>query len=201
MLCPLVVDGLATGRAGRLIRQMEFNESMKTRISNPTETFRPRSSYGWAWLVMMAVVIIALAIIPTLVKGLASTSALLTLFICIPIAIAFFVLAVWFPTLCYELHQNQLTLRYGPVLTYRIPLAEIRTIRRRNLSLTIWSAIRFPGIALFTVPYADVGNVKMCATAALYDILLIETEKEKYGLTPADESAFVAALRSRIEQK
>ena len=174
---------------------------MKTQIINPTETFRPRSSYGWAWLVLMAVVMIALAIMPTLVTGLSSTSAVLTLIICIPITVAFLVLAVWFPTLCYELHQNQLTLRYGPVLTYRIPFAEIRAIRRRNLSMTIWSTIRFPGIALFTVPYADVGNVKMCATAALNDILLIETEKEKYGLTPADEPAFVAALRSRIEQR
>lgn len=65
--------------------------------------------------------------------------------------------------------------------------------------MTIWSTIRFPGIALFQVPYADVGNVKMCATAALKDILLIETEKEKYGLTPADEGAFVAALRAHME--
>jgi hypothetical protein len=80
-------------------------------------------------------------------------------------------------------------------------LGKIRAIRRRNLGLTIWSAIRFPGIALFTVPYSDVGNVKMCATAALNNILLIETEKEKYGLTPADEEAFVVALRSQMEQR
>ena len=99
----------------------------------------------------------------------------------------------------YELHQDGLTLRYGPVLTYRIPLEEIRTIRRRNLSLTIWSTVRFPGIALFKVPYADVGNVKMCATAALNNILLIETEKEKYGLTPADADQFVASVRARME--
>lgn len=84
---------------------------------------------------------------------------------------------IWFPTMRYELDQKQLTLHYGPVLTYRIPLREIRTIRSRNLSLTVWSTIRFPGIALFTVPYADVGNVKICATAALNDILLIETDK------------------------
>ena len=58
---------------------------------------------------------------------------------------------------------------------------------------------RFPGIALFKVPYADVGNVKMCATAALNNILLIETDKEKYGITPADEESFVAALRAQME--
>jgi hypothetical protein len=149
----------------------------------------------------MAVVIMGLTIIPTLAIGLSAGSAVLTLIICIPVAFAFLILAIWFPTMRYELDQDHITLRYGPILTYRIPLTEIRTIRRRNLGLTIWSTIRFPGIALFTVPYADVGNVKMCATAALNNILLIETEKDKYGLTPADEEAFVAALRSQMEHK
>ena len=166
-----------------------------------TRTFQPRSSYGWAWLVLMAGIIISLAILPALATGLSSSSAVLTLIICVPVAAAFLVLAFWFPTMRYELDQDHLTLRYGPVLTYRISLDEIRTIRRRNLSLTIWSTIRFPGIALFKVPYADVGNVKMCATAALKDILLIETEKEKYGLTPADEETFVALVRARLEHK
>ncbi len=169
--------------------------------SKPIKTFQPRPSLGWAWLALMGVVIIALTIIPALTTGLFSGGAVLTLIICIPVAIALLVLAAWFPTMRYELTRDQLTLHYGPVLTYRIPLHAIRTIRRRNLSMTIWSAVRFPGIALFKVPYSDVGNVKMCATAALNNILLIETEKEKYGLTPADEEGFVAAVRTQMEQK
>ena len=164
-----------------------------------TRFFRPRPSYGWFWLVLMAAIIIAVSIVPTLAVGLSSSNAVLTLIVCIPVALAFLILAFWFPTMRYELEQDQLILRYGPVITYRIPLGEIRRIRRRNLGLTIWSTIRFPGIALFRVPYADVGNVKMCATAALNNILMIETEKEKYGLTPADEEAFVAAVRAKME--
>ena len=172
--------------------------SEKVILTSP-RTFKPRPSHGWVWLVLMALVIAAVSIAPAMATGLSSKNATLTLIICIPIAITFLILASWFPTMRYELDQEQLTLRYGPVLTYRIPLSEIRTIRSRNLGLTIWSTIRFPGIALFTVPYADVGNVKMCATAALNDILLIETDKEKYGLTPADDEAFVTALRAHME--
>jgi hypothetical protein len=172
---------------------------MNATPAKPTKNFQPRPSYGWAWLILMALVIIAVSIAPAIAMGVSSRNAILTLIICIPIAIAFLALAFWFPTMRYELEQDQLTLRYGPVIMYRIPLGEIRSIRRRNLSMTIWSTVRFPGIALFTVPYADVGNVKMCATAALNNILLIETEKEKYGLTPADEEAFVAALRAQME--
>jgi hypothetical protein len=147
----------------------------------------------------MAVIIIAVAIAPALAMGLSSSSVLLTVIVCSLVALAFLALAFWFPTMRYELDKEELTLRYGPVLHYRIRLREICTIRRRNLSLTIWSTLRFPGIALFAVPYADVGNVKMCATAALNNILLIETEKEKFGLTPADEEAFVAALQAQME--
>ena len=174
---------------------------MDNQLTNQTKTFQPRPSYGWVWLLLMTLIIIVLAIIPAWAAGLSSSNAVLTLIICIPIAIGFLAVAVWFPTMRYELDHDQLTLRYGPVLKYRIPLGKIRTIRRRNLGLTIWSTIRFPGIALFTVPYADVGNVKMCATAALNSILLIETEKEKYGLTPADEEAFVVALQTQMKQK
>jgi uncharacterized membrane protein YdbT with pleckstrin-like domain len=163
------------------------------------KSFQPRPSHGWVWLILMALVIIAVSIAPAMALGMSSRNAILTLIICIPIAITFLILAFWFPTMRYELDQEQLTLRYGPIFSYRIPLSEIRTIRRRNLSMTIWSTVRFPGIALFTVPSADVGNVKMCATAALNNILLIETEREKYGLTPADEEDFVAAIRAQME--
>ena len=172
---------------------------MDIAVMKPIKTFRPRSSFGWAWLILMAGIILAVAIAPALAMGMSSSSILLTVIICSIVALVFLALAFWFPTMRYELDRDELTLLYGPVLHYRIPLKEIRTIRRRNLSLTIWSTIRFPGIALFTVPYADVGNVKMCATAALNNILLIETEKEKYGVTPADEAAFIAALQAQME--
>lgn len=164
-----------------------------------TRCFRPRPSYGRFWLVLLSGIILAAGVAPVLAIGVPSKSTVLTLVICIPIGLTFLFLAFWFPTMRYELDQDYLILRYGPVLRYRIPLRAIRTIRRRNLNMTIWSTIRFPGIALFTVPYGDVGNVKMCATAALNNILLIETEKEKYGLTPADEDQFVTALRAQME--
>ena len=178
---------------------MEDITQMITQLGNTITTFHPRPSRGWLWLVFMAVIITAVGIAPALAVGLSSGSAVLTLLVCVPVALAFVILAFWFPTMRYELDQNHLTLRYGPVLRYQIPLNKIHAIRRRNLSMTIWSTIRFPGIALFSVPYGDVGSVKMCATAALNRILLVETEKDKYGLTPADEEAFVTAIKAHME--
>lgn len=147
----------------------------------------------------MGMVITAFGIAPAAATGLSFASTV-TLLICAPVAAAFLVLAMWFPTMRYELRSTELVLRYGPVLTYRIPLGDIRGIRRRNLGLTIWSSVRFPGVALFTVPYADMGNVRMCATAAINNVLLIETPKRKYGITPADEEVFVRALREQMDR-
>ena len=162
-------------------------------------TFRPRRSGGRISLILMGLVVMALGIAPALAACLGSAASVATLILCVPVGVTFLVLALWFPTMRYELGRAELVLRCGPLLTYRIPLGEIRSIRRRSLSLTIWSCIRFPGVALFTAPYADVGNVKMCASAAINNILLIETAQVKYGVTPADEQGFVGALLQQME--
>ncbi len=164
-------------------------------------TFKPRHSSGWVWLIVIALLAL-ITLVPT-VQSAAQIPLplfLLTAGLTGLVFVGGIALAFWFPTMRYDLDDRALILSYGPVLHYRVPLAQIESIRRRDLGLTIWSSIRFPGIALFEVPYADVGNVKMCATGALKGILLIETGRAKYGITPADEEGLVAAVRSRIKE-
>jgi len=88
-------------------------------------------------------------------------------------------------------------LRCGPVLSYRIPLDQVQSVERRDLRMSLWSSVRLPGVALFSVPYRGMGQIKMCATAALKGILLIEAAGELYGITPQDESGLLAALQAR----
>jgi hypothetical protein len=73
-------------------------------------------------------------------------------------------------------------------------------MRRRDLGISPVSSFRFPGLAIFAVPYPEIGTVRMCATAASQGILLIETGTTKYGLTPAEEEKFVAELREQMRQ-
>jgi len=113
------------------------------------------------------------------------------------LGVPFLALAIWFPTMRYELDAGTLTLRYGPVLTYRIALDEVQSIERRDLPISLWSSVRLPGLAVFAVPYRGVGQIKMCATAAARDILLIATAEELYGITPSDVAGFLAALEAR----
>jgi hypothetical protein len=177
---------------------MEIDEIADT--GDAALTFKPRPSHGWVWLVLLAGLMLVLTVLPTLLWARQAPWPVIVLNVGIGLGIALPMLAfaLWFPTMRYELDDQTLTLRYGPLLHYRIPLERIQVIRRRNLSISLWSSMRFPGLALFSVPYSDVGQVKMCATAAADRILLVETDDAKYGLTPADEESFVAALLARM---
>jgi hypothetical protein len=116
----------------------------------------------------------------------------------VPMGLGFLAITVFFPTMRYEIEGAQLTLIYGPLLRYTIDIKNITSIRRCDIGFSPVSSFRFPGLALFSVPYPEIGSVKMCATAASNGILLIETGSVKYGLTPVDEEAFVAELRKRM---
>src|SRR5437773_1887596 len=84
--------------------------------------FRPSPSLGYLWLIAVALAVLA----PTLAIVLpgARGPSLITLIAIAPsvvIGLPFLALAALFPTMRYELDADALTLRYGPVLRYRIP--------------------------------------------------------------------------------
>jgi len=165
---------------------------------NASMIFKPRSSTGWIWVGAIGVVAAAAGF--GLAGSLGFTGPFLTItLIVMAIGVGFLLLAAFFPTMRYEIDGSRLLISYGPILRYTINLAEIKNIRRCDLSISIVSSFRFPGLALFSVPYPEVGMVHMCATASSHGILLIETRTKKYGITPADEPAFVAELRKRME--
>ena len=161
--------------------------------------FKPRPSTGWIWVGLLGLIPLAIGIAVMVTQGL-SGPFLIMILITISIGTMFLLVAIFFPTMRYELEGSRLTLRYGPVLRYSIELRQIKSIRSRDLQISPVSSFRFPGLAIFTVLYPEVGLVKMCATAASHGILLIETSSAKYGVTPADEQGFVAELRERMRQ-
>lgn len=127
------------------------------------------------------------------------------IFLLIPIIIVFVLCAVFLVLIVglsgmrYVITDDALEASCSFFLKYKIPLNSIQRIVKRDLAISMWSSFRLPGMALFTVPYADVGNVKMCATSASKDILLIEAGSGLYGVTPRDEGAFMTDIRRRIQ--
>jgi hypothetical protein len=160
-------------------------------------TFKPRPSNGWIWVSLLGLVPLWVGVSVFIKSGL-SGPFLGMILITVPIGIVFLVIAACFPTMRYAVDGTKLILTYGPLLRYTIHIKQIKSIRRRDLGFSPVSSFRFPGLAVFRVLYPEIGVVKMCATAASNGILLIETETEKYGLTPADEKEFVAELQKRM---
>lgn len=161
--------------------------------------FKPRPSTGWIWVGVMGLILLGTGLSLMITSGF-SGPFLLTILLTVPIGIGFLLIAIFFPAMCYEIEGTRLTASYGPLLRYTIDIGQIKSIRRRDLNISLVSSFRFPGLAIFSVPYPEVGTVRMCATAASHGILLIETASTKYGLTPAEEEKFVAELRERMSQ-
>jgi len=165
------------------------------------KVYAPKKSFGWLSL--------ALLVFPFLLLGgfllhLYLTTGLIVLFLFIffslGTALPFLIILVSLPFMKYELDDENLVMKCG-LLRYAVPLASIKRITKRDLEISLWSSFRLPGLALFTVLYADMGKVKMCATSASKDIILIETDNGLYGITPANEDEFMADFRSRTRGK
>jgi hypothetical protein len=176
----------------------DWMDKMKT--SNVEKmTFKPRASAGWLWVSLLGLTPLAAAVWTALQFGFQGPT-LLTILLGGTIGIMFLVIAVFFPTMKYEMDGSSLTLTYGPLLRYSIDVKQIKSIRRRDLRISPLSSFRFPGLAIFSVPYPEIGPVNMCATAASHGILLIETGSARYGMTPENEESFVAELRRRMDE-
>lgn len=180
---------------------LAFNtdQKMENQMMSSTKIFKPRPSTGWIWVGALAVVLLASGLYMLIAYGF-SGPYMLTILLTIPLGLVFLLITVFFPSMRYQLEGNQLILTYGPFLRYTIDIGQIKSIRRRDLRVSPLSSFRFPGLAIFGVPYLDIGTVKMCATAAGTGILLIETDSTKYGLTPANEEEFVAELQTRMKK-
>lgn len=161
------------------------------------QVYKPRRSTGWIWVAVIGLVLLAVGLGLFFSTGTSGPFLITILLTCI-IGLVFLVIAIFFPSMRYEIGDFCLSLTYGPILRYSINYEEIKSINRRDLGFGAVSSFRFPGLALFKVPYPEVGTVNMCATASGTGILLIETSSAKYGITPADEEAFVAELRKHI---
>lgn len=170
-------------------------------ISQPADVFEPARSFGWAWLLLLLVLVVAplgVLFMPGAFEGEDAVGAWITIAVLAPLDVYVLVVLASLPKMRYELTSDELVARCGPLFRYRIPYATITDVRRTTLTPTLWSSMRMPGLALGGVIYADVGTVRMCATRMSRDILLITAGGKLYGITPADEERFVRTLMPKL---
>ena len=167
------------------------------------EVFRPKRSLGWLWSLGFALAIIASLLFIMVMVSLDPDSDMnwlawaIVLAIDLPLFVLFATVAAFFPAMRYEFGADKLTLSYGPILHYRIPYTDVKAVRREELHVQLWSSMRWPGLALYKVPYSEIGPVLMCSTSVERDVVLIETPESLYGVSPAEEERFLDTLRAR----
>jgi hypothetical protein len=155
------------------------------------EFFHPRPSRGY---LSLAVATLVFAAVTNLAAG---TSPEFLIGVCLCFAAAYLLaLTLCFPLMRYVVSDTTLTAEYGPLLRYRIRLSDITSVRHTQLSPSFVAPLALPGIALYGMRCAGLGRVRMCATQPATNVLVIRTRRgSHYGFTPADERAFLQALR------
>lgn len=119
-------------------------------------------------------------------------------FIAFLLAVWLLVLAAYFPTMRYDLGDDELGIFFGPFISWKLPITAIRTVQKETLTPSFRASTRMPGIALFSVVYNGLGKVRMCSTRTMRDVVLLETERGFYGISPANEDQFIVELRRRM---
>ncbi|GAA1018162.1 hypothetical protein Aple_033690 [Acrocarpospora pleiomorpha] len=157
------------------------------------EFFHPRPSRGYVSLSVVTA-LVGFAAASNLAAG---TDHEFLIGLCLtPVAAYLMALTLCFPLMRYVVSATTLTAQYGPLLRYRVRLSDIISVTRVQLSPRFFAALAMPGIALYGMHCLGVGRVRMCATRPAHRILLIKTDRGTcYGFTPADDKAFLGALR------
>lgn len=164
-------------------------------------TFKPRPSSAWLWLCILVIAIAAILywrVLP--LRGRIADVAfypVAALLVCLAAVLLLF--WYWLSTMRYVLEKDTLTILFGPVIRWHIPIDEIRGMRRRNLANPPLFSFRLPGLALFTVYYEGTGSIRMCATSVNKNILVLETKSGLYGINPENEKEFVAIFMNLVK--
>lgn len=160
--------------------------------------FRPKPSYGWFWFGLLALVMIlvplpavamAEEVVPLPLKAFMAAVSVLGVF--------YLFTAACFPLMRYTLTDDALLVVYGPLLRWRLRYGDIEHVEVRTLVPSVWSSARVPGLALWKVPYARLGSIRMCSTRASFGVLLLRVSGRLYGISPHDEERFIAELDRR----
>ena len=156
------------------------------------EVFKPRTSL-WGWFCSVTVVGGLGALIVVAIRHGSPASWIVTGLLTALIIPGIFFLCI-FPTMKYAVGTDTVVLSCGPFKWF-IPIRSICSIREDDLAyLPKSQGWKLAGYALFRIEYGRIGIVRMCATSLATRILLISTDTEIWGITPADVGSFRAAI-------
>lgn len=105
-----------------------------------------------------------------------------------------------YPTMCYEFYEKELILRCG-LFSSKIQYEEIKNVSKIvDLGFSPAGLCRFPKYLLGNNCFSKYGWITMYATS-YKDVILIEIDKKRYGMTPKDKDGFMRILNEKLKIK
>ena len=162
--------------------------------------FKPEPSNGGMHMAVLAAITFVLLLAPQVV-GLILLRDFWYLFLAFmigAIGVGWFLLryALYFPYMQYEVAEDGLHLRYGPLLHYHIPYASIQRFWLHDFEQRPYArVVSSPGLCLYAARFYHIGTVKMCATAYKGPSCLSRLMRRLTASTPPIGK--VSSMRSR----
>jgi hypothetical protein len=102
-------------------------------------------------------------------------------------------------TMCYKLQEKELILKCSS-FSSKIQYEKIKKIEKiTDLGYAPVGFMRFPKYLLGGVYFSKYGWITMYATS-YRNVLVIETDKKRYGITPNNEEDFLRILNERLKE-
>lgn len=119
--------------------------------------------------------------------------------VCIPLCLLTCFYIGIYHTISYEIYEEEITLRCG-LFSSKIQYKEIKKIKKiDDLGYAPVGIMRLPKFLLHGVYFSKYGWITMYATS-YKNVLLIETDKKLYGITPSNEEDFLRILNERLKR-
>ncbi len=105
-----------------------------------------------------------------------------------------------YKTMSYEFQEKELILKCGP-LKSKVQYEKIKKMSKiADLGDSPIGSFRTPKYLLGTNYFSKYGRIITYATS-YKKVLLIETDKKRYGITPKDEDNFIRILNEKLKSK
>ncbi|MDI6735799.1 MAG: PH domain-containing protein [bacterium] len=105
-----------------------------------------------------------------------------------------------YTTMSYEFQEKELILKCGPFKS-KVQYEKIKKISKIvDLGNSPIGSFRTPKYLLGTNYFSKYGRITTYATS-YKKVLLIETDKKRYGITPKDEDNFIRILDEKLKAK
>jgi len=163
------------------------------------EVFKPNFSTSTYYLFGVILIILFIPLFSELYHTSGGESLIMTGIVFIPLILLIGLYIGIYHTISYKLQEKEFILKCGP-FSSKIQYKKIKNITKiEELGFSPLGLCRCSTYLLGSNYFVNCGWITMYATN-YKNVLLIETDKKRYGITPSNEEGFLWILNERLKE-